>query len=202
MRFEQKDKLYFTSDLHLFHTNVIKHDSRPFKDVDEMNQELILNWNKTVQKDDTVFYLGDISWAGFQKTKEAVDQLNGKIHFIMGNHDNYKVISKLDRFETISGLMDIYVKDEDVQDKKMGPWQHIVLCHYPIASWNRQHYGAWHLFGHTHHWFYKGDSEINKELYKRKCLDMGTNGWGYHPVSYAQVKKEMSTKMIGTSHHE
>lgn len=98
--------------------------------------------------------------------------------------------------------MDIYVKDEDVQDKKMGPWQHIVLCHYPMASWNRQHYGAWHLFGHTHHWFYKGDSEINKELYKRKCLDMGTNGWGYHPVSYAQVKKEMSTKIIGTSHHE
>jgi calcineurin-like phosphoesterase family protein len=202
MRFENKDKLFFASDYHFFHTNVIKHDSRPFKDIDEMNKQLIQNWNEVVTKDDTVFYLGDISWAGFQKTKEIVDQLNGKIHFIMGNHDNYKVISKLDRFETISGLMDIYVKDEDVQDKKMGPLQHIVLCHYPMASWNRQHYGSWHLFGHTHHWFYKGESEINKELYKRKCLDMGVNGWGYYPVSYDQVKKEMSTKIIGTSHHE
>lgn len=202
MRFEQKDKLYFTSDLHFFHANVIKHDSRPFKDVDEMNQTLIDNWNQTIKQDDTVFYLGDLSWSGLQKTKEITDQLNGKIHFILGNHDNYKVISKLNRFESISGLLDIYVKDEDVNDKKMGPWQHLVLCHYPIVGWNRQHYGSWHLFGHTHHWFYKGESEINKELYKRKCLDMGTNGWGYYPVSYNQVKKEMSTKVIGTSHHE
>lgn len=202
MKFEQKDNLFFTSDLHLFHSKVIKHDDRPFIDVDEMNQSIINNWNKTIKKDDIVFYLGDISWAGFKKTKEVVDQLNGKIHFIMGNHDSYKIISKLDRFESISGLMDIYIRDEDVVDKKMRSYQHIVLCHYPMASWNRQHYGAWHLFGHTHHWFYRGESEINKELYKRKCLDVGTNGWDYHPVSYEKVKLEMSTKIIGTHHHE
>jgi calcineurin-like phosphoesterase family protein len=202
MKFENKDKLYFTSDLHLHHANVIKHDSRPFTSVEEMNEELIANWNKTISKDDIVFYLGDISFGNFTKTKESVDRLNGKIHFIMGNHDNWKIISKLDRFESVSGLMDIYVKDDEITDKKLGSYQHIVLCHYPIVSWNRQHYGAWHLFGHTHHSFYTKGNQINDELYKRKCLDMGTNGWGYYPASYDQVKKEMSTKIIGTFHHD
>lgn len=202
MKFENKNKLFFASDLHLHHANVIKHDGRPFKDVDEMNEELISNWNKVITNDDIVFYLGDISFANFHKTKESVDRLNGKIHFIMGNHDKYKIISRLNRFESISGLLDIYVKDEDVNDKKIGHYQHIVMCHYPIAAWNRQHHGSWHLFGHTHHNFYTRDNEVNNELYKRKCLDVGVNGWGFYPVSYHQVKKEMDTKIISAGHHE
>lgn len=50
---------YYISDLHFDHTNVIKFDNRPFKDVEEMNNTLINNWNSVVKKSDIVYVLGD-----------------------------------------------------------------------------------------------------------------------------------------------
>ena len=51
--------LYFSSDHHFFHANVIRYCNRPFGSVQEMNEALILNWNKTVTNDDIVYHLGD-----------------------------------------------------------------------------------------------------------------------------------------------
>jgi len=38
--------LYFTSDLHLGHANVIRLASRPFECIEEMNERLIANINE------------------------------------------------------------------------------------------------------------------------------------------------------------
>lgn len=51
---------FYTSDLHLGHANVIKFDNRPFANVDEMDQCIIIRWNERVSDDDTVFILGDV----------------------------------------------------------------------------------------------------------------------------------------------
>lgn len=37
---EVDSMIYFTSDLHFYHKNVIKHANRPYSDEDEMNKEL------------------------------------------------------------------------------------------------------------------------------------------------------------------
>ena len=53
--------IWFTSDTHFSHCNIIKYCNRPFKDVDEMNKILIQNWNNVVRPDDIVWHLGDFA---------------------------------------------------------------------------------------------------------------------------------------------
>lgn len=78
--------IFFTSDHHFCHANIIKYCKRPFESVDQMNEEMVRRWNEVVGDEDTVYYLGDFSLA-----KQAVElfarRLNGEKHFIMGNHD-------------------------------------------------------------------------------------------------------------------
>ena len=66
--------IYFTSDLHFGHKNIIRFDNRPFTSVEEMDETLICNWNKKVNNDDLVYILGDISWYNDEKTCEIFDR--------------------------------------------------------------------------------------------------------------------------------
>jgi len=188
--------VFFISDLHLGHSNIIKYDNRPFKDVDEMHIALIKNWNKVVKDDSVVFYLGDLSFKNDKLATWFLNQVPGKIHTILGNHDRLRDILNLKRFEAVHEYgTEINVLDKD--DSRGS--QHIVMSHYPILSWNRGHHGSWHLHGHSHQSLTK-----NKDYdwyYKRKVLDLGCNGWDYTPQSYAQIKEAMSKKIVASDHH-
>ena len=54
--------IWFTSDTHFDHKNIIKYCNRPFKDIDEMNAELERRWNAVVAPGDRVFHLGDFAF--------------------------------------------------------------------------------------------------------------------------------------------
>lgn len=186
--------IFFTSDHHVFHHNVIKYDGRPFKNVYEMNETLVENWNSVVSKDSIVFYLGDLSFGQHSDTKELVDRLNGKIHFILGNHDKFDEIKKLNRFETISDYINLSVEDSDTPRK----FQDIMMSHYPILSWDKGHHGSFHLHGHCH-----GSLASNPEYnwyYDRKVIDIGVNQHNYYPLSYQEIKEIMSLKKISEHH--
>lgn len=189
-----KQNVFFTSDCHFCHSNVIKYDGRPFNDVEEMNERLITNWNSVVGDKDIVFYLGDLSFdRSSGETERIVNELNGTIHFILGNHDNEKDIRKLNRFETISDYVNLSILDLDNPRKKQG----IMMMHYPILSWDKAHHGDWHLHGHCH----QSLVVQNPDYYKRKVLDMGCNGWDYRPMSYNEIKNIMATKSIDSVDH-
>jgi calcineurin-like phosphoesterase family protein len=201
MRIETQN-IFFISDLHIGHSNVIKFDERPFKDINEMHSELIERWNSVVGEDDIVFNLGDLFYKTDLKTaKWFVSQLNGKIYHIMGNHDKMGDMVALNRFEKIfgdsTGLGGATIQVQD-SDSNRG-YQDIVMCHYPILSWNKSHHSSWHLHGHTHHSLSKNPDM--KWFYERKVLDMGCNGWDYTPVSYLQVKEIMKEREIKSVDH-
>lgn len=145
--------IYFTSDLHFYHKNIIKYSPsfRDFKDTDEMNEKLIELWNSVVTPEDTVYNLGDLSMAAnTKKVIEVAKRLNGKHFLILGNHD-YPIKSEKEK------LMEMVKDDgnklfEDIRDYKFltFPGVQIALSHYPMAGWEGQQHGAVMLHGHLH----------------------------------------------------
>ena len=79
-------KTWLTSDPHFWHLNVIRYCNRPYTTVEEMNEKLILNWNKVVGPDDIVYVLGDFSLAS-RAVETILPRLNGRKKLILGNHD-------------------------------------------------------------------------------------------------------------------
>ena len=82
-----EDKLFFTSDPHYGHENILKYCHRPFSSIEEHDEELIRLWNETVPEDGIVFILGDIGFCSETYLKTILNRLNGKIYWIIGNHD-------------------------------------------------------------------------------------------------------------------
>jgi len=80
---------YIISDTHFGHGKIIEYASRPFDNVNEMNSELLQRWNTVVDDSDTVFHLGDVRHHPDPHDASFwLDQLNGDIVLIRGNHDN------------------------------------------------------------------------------------------------------------------
>jgi calcineurin-like phosphoesterase family protein len=198
MKYE-KQNIFFISDLHVGHKNVLKFDKRPFVDTDEMHTEMIKRWNSVVADDDIVYYLGDLAFARDELTKWFIYSLKGKIHFILGNHDKMKDIVKLGRWESVHEYgTEINVKDDDsIGSRGSNGYQRIIMSHYPIFSWNKAHYGSWHLHGHCH-----GSLMVSQQdYYKRKVMDVGCNVIDYTPISYEKVKGIMIKKDISAVDH-
>ncbi len=113
--------MFFTSDTHFNHTNIIQFCQRPFKNADEMNEVIITNWNNGVRKDDIIFHLGDFCLGGSAEWSKILDRLNGKIYLILGNHDLKNIRQGfIERFEYVAMSMRIEI------------WKNkIHLSHYP-----------------------------------------------------------------------
>jgi len=81
--------IFVIGDLHLGHTNIIRHCCRPFlsSNIQEMDNVLINNWNFTVKQNDTVLFLGDLTHRGGTNPHFYLSKLHGRKIFINGNHD-------------------------------------------------------------------------------------------------------------------
>jgi calcineurin-like phosphoesterase family protein len=85
--------IWFTSDHHFNHRNIIGYTDRPFPagDTDAMNAALIDNWNSRIAPGDTVWVLGDFMGmpGGYADRLAAgfLAQLHGDKILVVGNHD-------------------------------------------------------------------------------------------------------------------
>lgn len=150
---------YFISDLHLNHININRIDNRGFNDVNEMNSHIISSINKVVAPSDDLYIIGDFGMGHVDDLKLLGEQINGRKHLITGNHDRAKDLFKLNIFTEIVPYKKIRVQDKEFfQYNKKGIIE-VILCHYPIAVWDKQHYGSIHIYGHVH-----GNSHTNPLL--------------------------------------
>ena len=184
----EKQKIFFTSDLHFGHENVIRFDNRPFNTVEEMDEEMIKRWNAKVGKDDIVYVLGDFIWKA--ATNEAVSiirRLNGQIILIKGNHDRFLHNSAAKKaLAGIKDYDDICVTLED------GTTRRCILSHYFIPFYNGHRYQAIHLHGHSHFTEESAEevritTELNEKGYDLKIYNVGCMYWNYTPVTLDEI---------------
>jgi calcineurin-like phosphoesterase family protein len=173
---------FYTSDLHFSHDNIRGYCNRPWSNVEEMNQDLINNWNNKVAKNDLIYIVGDFTLEHSQtRIKYFLDQLNGQKYLIMGNHDR----KNPEGFHEVS-----YYKE--VRDSFEEQTYKVVLFHYPIEGW----YGSYgkdkvktvtiHLHGHAH-----GLCRVIPGRY-----DIGVDQWNYEPVTLAEILNSERTRLL------
>ena len=174
------DRVFFTSDTHFYHSNIINFCGRPFKNVEVMNETLIANWNSVVGPDDIVFHLGDFCLGGSAEWTNILNRLNGKIYLIVGNHDIKNLRQGYySRFEHIAMQMHIEVGK-----------QKIYLNHCPFLCYGGAYRDTWQLFGHVH--TSKQNTGIDAprlHMLFPTQYDVGVDNNNFTPVSFEQVKR-------------
>ena len=189
--------IYFISDLHFGHKNIINFSGESFSSIEERDETIIKNWNETVTNKDTVYVLGDISWRSQEETEAIFERLKGTIYIIQGNHDSPKMLSELKDKKLIKDFMSYYEINED--KKKY------VLFHYPIEEWNKIFNNSALIHGHIHSKNFRSPVPAtrvsnlrNVDGTPRKLLirnhnkfDVGVEAVGYKPVSFDKIKESI-----------
>jgi calcineurin-like phosphoesterase family protein len=202
-------KVWFSSDLHYNHKNIcagvtswikpenwpipynewrdIKtrrtfctaHGLRDFKNLEDMNLTIINRINEKVTQNDILFLLGDIAFGGQGSIDKLMSQIICQnVHCIFGNHDK-NLEKNVDNCQRYFKSCDYY-KEIEVDG------QFIVLFHYAMRIFNREHKSGWALYGHSH-----GKLPDDKNSLS---IDCGVDTNLFYPYSFRDIKHEMSKK--------
>lgn len=169
--------IYFTSDLHLYHKNIIEYAHRPFETVEEMNETIIHNINTEVSKNDFLFILGDFC---FLSVKQSIKQLKrircNNIVFTQGNHDQRSLINRI-REETDKKIVTHYINERPTMNVGGTTllYNHIPVPDIPKIDYINLH-GHIHTEGHY--------SIINKGYY-----DVGVDNNEFKPISMRKIRE-------------
>lgn len=163
--------IWFTSDTHFGHENVLKFTDRPWETIWQMNDAIVDNINGKVAVDDELYILGDFS---FKMTAQDAYGLRKRIacrriHLVPGNHD---------KDWTQPAVAGAFTVEPPICVLKIDG-QKIVLSHYPMADWQGMSHGSWHLHGHIH----SSGGAYNEFNRKQGLLryDVGCDANGHSP---------------------
>ena len=190
---------HFTSDTHFGHKNIIKFcpvTRSRFFDAEQMDEYLIVEWNKVVDVNDVVYHLGDFAFASQGRIREVIYQLNGRIRMLTGNHD--KALSgTFGEQLVIEGAIDaIYPGYHEV--KINGTL--LVLNHFAQRVWNKSHFGSLHLYGHSHGSLPGQGKSVDVGV---DSAELGLRYGTLRPYSFEEVLKYLDTKIVyKPDHHD
>lgn len=128
-------RLFWLSDTHFSHKNIIDYCSRPFNSIEDMDLEMKVRWIRTVTNpDDWVVHVGDFGMV--TPAAEHFKQLPGHKVLVRGNHDSKGIIK---------------LPWDAVVDELRLPYAFVT--HVPpegYKDWPGKAEGALLIHGHTH----------------------------------------------------
>jgi len=130
--------IWFTADWHLGHRGILAHAARPWKDTDEMDFYLTDMLIRTLGPGDRLYLGGDMAWRKPQ-LEYLLSLCPVETFAILGNHDKpFRKIYEA-HCKWVGNLLDTNIEGQSV-----------TISHYAMRVWNKSHYGAWNLYGHSH----------------------------------------------------
>jgi calcineurin-like phosphoesterase family protein len=198
---------FFTSDWHLGHTNVLKYDLRPFRDIKHMAESLILNFNSTVPDGSVTYFLGDMGMHSADDISKALPRMNGTKVLVLGNHDKGSEAMYKAGFDVVVNGVTLWVAN-----------QRVTLSHCPLLGVFREHVdgmkgavdgdhwhgerkntrftvedlGQFHLHGHIH------SRPGVKERIDGRQMDVGVAANNYRPVCISAVESWIAKTVADT----
>lgn len=177
--------IFFTSDTHFSHANIIKYCNRPFASVEDMDEQMVDHWNALVGPDDEVYHLGDFTLGDGRRFAKWIARLNGRIKVLPGSHDHAWLADYKPGTASLSGHpVEVLPPLVSLEFPELGDGEHprvVVLCHYAMRAWDRSHYGSWHLYGHSH------GTLPGYGL----SIEVAVDCWDFRPVSLETVAEKM-----------
>jgi calcineurin-like phosphoesterase family protein len=160
--------VWFTADTHFNHRRTLELSKRPFKNVNEMNNVMIKNWNRVVGKHDTVIHLGDFG------DYEFSHKLNGQIVLLFGNYERKDVEQGIITKDDLINKYNFIIVHDDKMMLYRGLDETFYLVHEPLHMKLDEFY----LFGHIH----------KLQMVKRKGLNVGVDCHNFAPIDLETVK--------------
>ena len=163
--------VWFTSDTHFGHANIIRLSNRPFTSVSDMDTAIKSNWQSRVRPEDDVWHLGDFAFKNGRAAASYLSELPGNKHLVWGNHDSEET-------KNLPG----WASSQAMAEIKLGKTV-IVLCHYAMRVWHWSGGGTLQLYGHSH-----GTLPGNDQ-----SCDVGVDCWGFCPVTLDDIRTRLVT---------
>jgi calcineurin-like phosphoesterase family protein len=184
--------VWFTSDLHLGHANIIKYSGRRFADVATMNRALVDGWNDAVAPTDDVWVLGDFALGRIEATLPLAQQLQGRKFLLCGNHDRCWSGHGARAREWVSRYQEAGFEVHQDQLELEVKGVQVLACHFPYEGDSHGHdryiearpvdRGQWLVHGHVHErWRQRG-----------RMINVGVDAWDYRPVSADTLARLMA----------
>lgn len=204
---KERKSVFFTSDWHIGHANVITYSNRPFKDVSHMSRVLINNFNAVVSPDSVTYFLGDMGLGNGEELAKVISELNGTKVLLLGNHDKNSTSMYAKGFDVVLNAATLYIAQEKVTISHcplLGiPREDVsgMKGAMPFACWHGDHKntaftieneGQYHLHGHIHS---PNRGKSTRILHKQ--FDVGIDANKYRPVSISQIESWISLHKQG-----
>lgn len=161
-------KVFFTADLHLGHTSILKFESdkRPFTTIDEHDAQIVERWNSKVDSRDSVWVLGDVLFG--RRSFDLLHHLKGTKKLVLGNHDQYPIADYALHFSRVMGV---------------AQYKGCILSHVPVHPNQLERRFLANIHGHLH----------SKSLNDPRYICVSLEHWDLYPAPAEEVMARVPT---------